>query len=516
MIGKTFALVRRALMVETREKRSYLFRAALAGCILFFLVTLQRTSLLRSAPGLVLFGSIMMLNYWFITLAGATFFAAAITEEKEERTLGLLRMANIGPLSLLTGKWLPRLIGAALLIAIQIPFAVLAITLGGVLWQQIAAGYLALLAHLVLVGNLGLLFSVIMRRTTSACGATIVALFLYHIGPLILGALASLFRDVGLGFLATFFTDSASFLTSTSALIAMTGTLATGFQSSIITFQMTSNVIGGAIFFLLAWVLFNPLNRSDLESSETNLTQWIRRWSRKDRQRSRVWNEAIVWKDFQYAAGGMVQTVGKIVGYGLLLLLIITLFEGWGSIDLDEFGGMTIGISIAIFILELTLITARLYRTELTEKTWSSLCMLPRSIPEIAYPKLIGAAGALLPAIFWFSFGSLLCLDELFEFFEELLEFDEAFLFVSYFTIMILAGIHFSVWLSISTSWAIWPLAIFISGFAVVMTNMLLLSCLLFSADEEFAFFIMTLVFLAAAVTFHFLIGERLRNAAAE
>ena len=37
--------------------------------------------------------------------------ANAITEEKEEQTLGLLKMAGIGPLAMLTGKWLPRMIG---------------------------------------------------------------------------------------------------------------------------------------------------------------------------------------------------------------------------------------------------------------------------------------------------------------------------------------------------------------------------------------------------------------------
>jgi len=45
------------------------------------------------------------LNFCFITLGGVGYFATAITEEKEELTLGLLKMADIGPLTLLLGKY---------------------------------------------------------------------------------------------------------------------------------------------------------------------------------------------------------------------------------------------------------------------------------------------------------------------------------------------------------------------------------------------------------------------------
>ena len=81
--------------------------------------------------------SLTWVNIWFITLVGVTYFSSAITEEKEERTLGLLRMADIGSGSILLGKWAPRVVGMLSLVAVQFPFTLLAITLGGVTQAQV-------------------------------------------------------------------------------------------------------------------------------------------------------------------------------------------------------------------------------------------------------------------------------------------------------------------------------------------------------------------------------------------
>ena len=81
------------------------------------------------------------------------FFATAITEEKEEGTLGLLKMAGISRVSILLGKSTSRLITAILLFLVQLPFTLLAITLGGVTLGQIFAAYWALLAYMLLVAH---------------------------------------------------------------------------------------------------------------------------------------------------------------------------------------------------------------------------------------------------------------------------------------------------------------------------------------------------------------------------
>jgi hypothetical protein len=84
---------------------------------------------------------VMFLNAGFIGIAALSIFPAAISEEKEDETLTLLRMTNLSALSILFGKSTSRFIGAMLLLAVQIPFTLLAITLGGITFSQIAAAY---------------------------------------------------------------------------------------------------------------------------------------------------------------------------------------------------------------------------------------------------------------------------------------------------------------------------------------------------------------------------------------
>ncbi|HBL47256.1 MAG TPA: hypothetical protein DDZ90_28105, partial [Planctomycetaceae bacterium] len=65
-------------------------------------------------------------------------------------------MAGVNPISLLLGKSLPRLVSALILLSIQFPFTLLAITLGGVTFTQVLATYATLGAFLIGLSNLGL------------------------------------------------------------------------------------------------------------------------------------------------------------------------------------------------------------------------------------------------------------------------------------------------------------------------------------------------------------------------
>lgn len=105
--------------------------------------------------GTELFSSIAWLNLLFITCAGAGYFSTAITEEKEEETLGLLQMAGLNHIGILLGKSTSRLIQVMLLLVVQFPFMLLAVTLGGVTTDQILAAYVSVLAFTVLLANLG-------------------------------------------------------------------------------------------------------------------------------------------------------------------------------------------------------------------------------------------------------------------------------------------------------------------------------------------------------------------------
>lgn len=107
MWPQTLALLVRSLRAEVRDVRIHLFRLAVVGIVVVILMTTMAGAIIVGAPGLRYFSLLARCNFWFITFAGASFFAACITEEREEGTLGLLKMAGLGPPSILAGKALP-------------------------------------------------------------------------------------------------------------------------------------------------------------------------------------------------------------------------------------------------------------------------------------------------------------------------------------------------------------------------------------------------------------------------
>src|SRR6187402_2140763 len=104
MNSPLLALFIRSLREEGRQKLSYIARVGLVLVILMFLVSVQTSMGWNNAPGLEFFQIVFAIDLAFVVLAGVSYFCSAISEEKEEATLGLLRMTNLNPLSILLGK----------------------------------------------------------------------------------------------------------------------------------------------------------------------------------------------------------------------------------------------------------------------------------------------------------------------------------------------------------------------------------------------------------------------------
>src|SRR5690606_3130488 len=127
--------------VDVRLLHSHIMRVALLACVMLTMLSAQAMSDVMGATGLMFFSQITFINLAFASLACPLLFATCITEEKEEQTLGLLRMANVRPITILTGKLAPRLASALLILVVQFPFTLLAITLGGVTSLQVSAAF---------------------------------------------------------------------------------------------------------------------------------------------------------------------------------------------------------------------------------------------------------------------------------------------------------------------------------------------------------------------------------------
>ena len=257
MLRGTLALMTRGLRFDCRRWQMHALRFLLVGFFLLFLFIAWVSSLtaLGSAPGLDFFWSITFTNYAFVTLAGMSFFTSTITEEKEEQTLGLLKMAGVNPLGILLGKLGPRLVNALLLLAIQFPFVQLAVTLGGVLHRQVQAVYITLAGYIVLMAGVGLIASVIAHETRRA--ALLVSLA-------ILIPLAAQVFVYGIFSSVTFPTgvyETIDWFSIWSVVERLRTVMSLGFDGSPIGRQFYTHMAAGAALFAVSWLVFERCTR---------------------------------------------------------------------------------------------------------------------------------------------------------------------------------------------------------------------------------------------------------------
>jgi hypothetical protein len=405
------ALYTRALRELIRAPLAHWACTALVGVIFLFLLGAHASATAMTAPGLKFFFHVLTVVLIAMTLAGVTYFATAITEEKEEGTLGLLRMTDLSPLAILLGKSTSRLSAALLVLAATLPFTLLAVTLGGISARQVFASYLCLGAYLALLANVALLASVLSPRGAVATVATSVAVLgaptlgeALRLAPAWLAALPVPAVAAKTAFLESPLQTAGEMLGTVNPFRRLSTVLATGWSGPVADgqFWISLTLAGGCL--ALAWALF------DAATGEARRLALPRAVPRPD-GRFAAWSpgrawlvSAPAWKDFHFLHGGRLVLSGKWLGYGL--------FAAWAAWSTAHQGGRLPEIGLAIgwwmtlaLAIELGLIGSRILRTELREKTLPGLASLPLSMKHIVLMKLDGARRTLVPVFTWLCLG---------------------------------------------------------------------------------------------------------------
>lgn len=521
------ALFERSLRVETRSALICWARAGLLVLILFLLLPVQ--TMARSgwigAPGLQFLTQLVWVNLVFITLAGLSYFASAITEEKEEMMLGLLRMTDLNPVAILLGKSTSRLAGAILLLLVQVPFVLLAVALGGVGLLQIVASYGTLLAYLFLICNLALFFSVIFRTTTTAAACTFFLLLLFLIGHY---WAAAILQDIGSPDPAVLnhglwplFAKLVDFWRRATPSDRLTEIFRTGFTGPAIGFQIVSNLMMGVTMFALSWLVFNPCTREERESAPGR--RWFRRaTSRPSRiPAGLVGIRAVTWKDFTFISGGKA---GLLIRFGLVILLVtLCNFFVWKygdprDITLNFEGLALFWVSLLLAAIFLAMDVSRVFQEEMRWKTLSSLATLPFSMRELAYRKLAGTLIGTLPLLGATALGALMAAEDVGKFFNEMLRQST---FFGMFVVMILQYVlflHLTAFLSLIIKRGALPLAVAIQymGGSFLMGVLTMIFAFGGSRGPGLVFVITGAICAIGSVILHRAIGGRLARAAAE
>ncbi len=460
------ALLTRALRMDARQLRNHLFRLAFVGFIYLSMLMATIQSAFLGAPGLLFFSQIAWLNVLFITCAGIGYFSSAITEEKEEETIGLLQMAGLNHIGILLGKSTSRLIQVMLLLVVQFPFMLLAVTLGGVTRHQIFAAYVDILAFTVLLANTALVCSVVFQRGGKAAAVTTLMMILYAVIPPIAGL--ELKDLVATGWTKSVWWQSLiltslEWIEKSCVYYQLQEVMQTGFNQPILTKQVISNIIVGIVCFGLAWLLFGPsVNNAapggasrGVVLKSTSRVQFL--------SPGRCWSNSFIWKDFQFIGGGYSLFVGKLLAYVMLFALICAVSvynRNWLGTSLNDVGGIYAGCMLAILLIEACVSASRVFHDEIRLQTMSSLLMLPRSIPYIGYSKAIGCLMGLAPAAICLV-GSAFLMPEF-----RIANFARWLIEPYFWAILmgILIFLHLVALLSLFVKWGALPLAFFMMG----------------------------------------------------
>ena len=386
------ALFKRTVLMDNRSWNGYVARGLLLGAIALILVEFVdefRYSTFGSAPGLRFLASLAHLNLISISLLGVAAFVPAITEEKEVDALGLLMMTGLSPLATLLSKGGSKLLMGIALVAAQVPFTFLAVTLGGVAPLHIAAVYIALASYMVLVAGVSIFFSTICRDTPKAGGATMVTIILLNIIPT--------------------FSPHTRWL---SPFLVMDNIFTTGFQGPVFPTQCAVYLGAGLAFSLLAWLLFDINTRTNAAGGVAAT------FSKKGRRIfpiGRAWRNPMAWKAFFFDVGGVfAQIVIFLTLLACLALLWYFTKATRSRIEMDTLGSFMLTLGIIAFLLEGAHISGSVIRSEINGNTLSTLLTTPSSTRRIFHGKILGASLITIPTIlFAITGGGLLLFHEL-------------------------------------------------------------------------------------------------------
>ncbi|MFN0057667.1 MAG: ABC transporter permease [Planctomycetota bacterium] len=397
---KILTLLNRSLRVDTRSKSTYFLRVGLLGfgCLWLYIQTQERFG----GRGLQLLMSSAFTVCVFITVATFTSFSSAITEEKEDMTLGLLRMTGVNSLNILLGKSLGRFVSASLLILTQLPITVIAVGLGGIDFRQVMSVYVVCGAYLCFACSYGLLWSVVCKNSRRAGFLAGTVLLCYFLLDPATRLIAGVGNRSAAQLAATLQPGITKLMMATSPFhnvgaIYLQSYQATGVIAPIVGTQVGVSLIASVVLLLASWIAFECLPQ--LDSGPATGSVW--RGFRRRRVSRRAWTRAIVWKDYRYLYGGSMALWLKTILYLLLAVLLSVVFYDEFSSSNTPRHAIPLVLTFCFAVIgaiELVFQSARMFRMELNEQTLPGLVALPKSLSTIALQKLLALVLTLAPA----------------------------------------------------------------------------------------------------------------------
>lgn len=419
------ALLTRMLREDAIRLRAHMGRMGMLIMTGFLLFSHYIAAYQQSAAGLSFFQTILWFDLIFLLVVGLGVYSSAIAEEREQGTLGLLKLTGVSRLAILWGKSTSWLLITCAFLLLQLPFVSLAVTMGGVSLNQVVAATISIGAFAVLLCNFALFCSLICSTTRGASITTAfwigTYLFVPRVVTPILGMIISVNPTNPITQCLIPVRDLLAWFRKTSIISQLQVIQQTGFGGSLISFPVVSNLIGGAFFFGLSWLFFERLTRNldPVEARPSLLNLRLNFWSKQPKQRPslHVWANPFLWQEYHFVRGGNIHWYRRWLASPVLTaLVLVSIYAINWRIAVSGFGtpwfpdrnelliiitGITFWSSLFFWVAESLLGSSRLLGDEYREGTLSMLLLLPKSIRRIVGFKILGEGLALIPYLFW-------------------------------------------------------------------------------------------------------------------
>jgi len=132
-----------------------------------------------------IFGYLLVAQMFLVLFITPAITSGALTIEKEQRTLDMLTLTRIPRHAIISGKLLSAVSFTALLIISSLPLISICFMLGSIDPKMVVSTYLEMLMGSVLIGAVGLMWSSVLKTTTTAVMATYGCLFVLFVFAMI-------------------------------------------------------------------------------------------------------------------------------------------------------------------------------------------------------------------------------------------------------------------------------------------------------------------------------------------
>jgi ABC-type transport system involved in multi-copper enzyme maturation permease subunit len=400
------------LITSARRTRFFLWRVAYASLLLMLLVLIYlsvfgfagaNTIVAASQYANAFFHTFAIVQLMAVLVLGPALAAGAIARERERRTIEYLFTTHLTDGEIVRHKFAASVLQLASAVLVGAPVLAVAMLLGGIAIETLAASWLITLSTIVLIVAVSLAASTIARRARDAVVATYLLLLAWLVGPLVT---AMLLRGSGLSVWIDPALDLLSLLDPLAVMNEMltgpagvAGGLSTASDRwSALWTMVFCHAIVAAIALTFCWWALRRLG-GERAVSRKSLAR------RLHRQRP-VGDYAIAWREMHTRRSAHAWAKA---GRAIMALLTVAAIAGmcWQfylslATAGQQFAWFQVGFATLLGFVAITLIAAWAASSIGAEReadTWITMLSTPVTPQEILAGKIAGSIYAARPVL---------------------------------------------------------------------------------------------------------------------